>query len=311
MPENTNQLSGFLIIDKPEGLTSHDVVDQVRKIIRVGLPPEALAKVGHAGTLDPFATGVLLVAIGSATRLLEYAKGFSKIYEVEMTLGATSDTDDKTATITPKSSRIPDLSEIERTLSQFLGPIQQIPPIYSAVKVRGKKLYEIARSGNPADLSAVASARAEAQAKAGERARSVTIHSITLLSYQYPLVQCEVHCSSGTYIRALARDIGENLGIGSYVSHLRRKVIHKFHITEATPLEKLSPDILTAALKPPEALVEHLQPMALNSENVAKFKRGQAIEPSGKTLTDTPLAIFDESDHFVGIGQVNAGNSLL
>lgn len=284
-------MNGFLIINKPAGITSHDVINQVRKI-------SGVKRVGHSGTLDPFATGVLLVAIGNTTRLLEYTHDFQKTYRAEFTLGATSDTDDITGKITQSealiSKQIPK-SKIQSTLKQFGGAIAQIPPAYSAVKVKGKKLYEYARRGETV----------------ARQPRPVIIHSIKLLSYEYPLVKLEVHCGTGTYIRALARDIGEKLGTGGYVSHLVRKSIHTFHISVAKPLSELSTISLTTSLLPPERLVEHFPSITLSPQNVAKWMQGNAIEIEEKLPPNQPIATFNEVHHLLGIGHFNPITSLL
>lgn len=293
-------MNGFLIINKPAGITSHDVVNYVRRILKVGLPTEALAKVGHAGTLDPFAAGVLLVAVGNTTRLLEYTKDWSKTYEAEVTLGATSDTDDLTGVITPLLKRgevgaAPGEETVQKALQSFLGPIQQIPPAYAAIKVKGRKLYEYARRGETVE----------------RKPRPVIIHSIKLLSYAYPLVKLEVHCGAGTYMRALARDIGEKLGTGGYVSRLERKSIHKFHISMVVALDKLSTDSLTSYLLPPEGLLEHLPRITLSPDNVAKWRQGKTVKIGGGLPSNQPIATFNKSHHLLGIGRFDIATSLL
>lgn len=236
-------INGVFNIDKPAGITSHDVVDQIRKITRE-------RRVGHAGTLDPFATGVLVVGIGKATRLLAHARDLTKIYRTTFILGATSDTDDRTGTITPTPSPAsagtppPAGGEIKQALQSFLGSIEQIPPAYSAVKVQGKKLYEIARYSN-----------AEALAKAAERKRTVVIHDMKVLHYEYPTLELDITCGSGTYIRAIARDLGKNLGVGAYVQTLRRTAIGHFTITNAIALNALTAENLADYVQVPEILL--------------------------------------------------------
>lgn len=322
-------MNGFLIINKPAGLTSHDVVNYVRRILKVGLPAEALAQVGHAGTLDPFATGVLIVAIGKGTRLLEYTKNWSKTYQAEITLGATSDTDDVTGKITPYttlSSRqlaggppppsqggenflplmkgesraqrgvgVASREQILETLQSFLGPIQQIPPAYAAIKVKGKKLYEYARAGETVERSP----------------RQIIIHTLKVLSYEYPRLKLEIHCGAGTYVRALGRDIGEKLGTGGYVSHLERKSVHKFHISAAIALDKLSTENLTAHLLPLEKLTEQLPRATLSPDNVVKWRQGKAVETKQKIPAHKPIATFDENQHLIGISHFDSTTHLL
>lgn len=211
-------MEGFLLIDKPAGMTSHDVVDRVRKYT-------GIRKVGHAGTLDPFATGLLIVGIGRpATREMQKLSGLDKRYDAVFTLGGRSDTDDQTGSI--ESVDLPALNtqQIQDALPSFLGPIEQIPPAYSAIKIGGKKMYEAAREGKPLEA----------------KPRSVTIHEIKLSGeYNAPHFPVHIHCSTGTYIRAIARDLGETLETAGYVEELRRTSIGPFSLEQATPLDEL------------------------------------------------------------------------
>lgn len=216
---------GFLLIDKPSGMTSHDVVDVVRR-------QTGERTVGHAGTLDPFATGLLIVGVGrQATRHLSEFLKMDKEYEAVVRLGATSDTDDRTGTIQFPPPALqgevqvgdPSIEDVRRTLKQFLGPIQQLPPIYSAKKVGGRKMYELARAGK----------------EVPRKLATVTIHALDVLSYEWPLLRLRVRCSSGTYIRALARDIGEVLGVGGLLEELRRTSIGQYRVGEAKTIPSL------------------------------------------------------------------------
>lgn len=272
-------------------MTSHDVVNYVRKIT-------GIRQVGHAGTLDPFATGVLLVAIGKATRLLEYTRDFKKTYLAEFTLGATSDTDDITGQITKFKARNPkqiSKSKIQSILKRFVGPIQQTPPAYSAVKIAGKKLYEYARKGDRVE----------------RHPRPVIIYSIKLIYYEYPCLKLEITCGSGTFIRSLARDVGDKLGVGSYVSHLERISIHKFHISEAKALSDLSPVFPTASLLPPERLIEHLPSITLSPADVVKWVQGRGVQTENNLSANQPIAVFDEVQALVGIGHFDLITRLL
>ena len=230
---------GFLLIDKPAGITSHDVVDCVRRL-------SGERRVGHSGTLDPFATGLLIVGIGrEATREMSKLVGLDKTYEATFVLGASSDTDDRTGKITPANPLLLSYSptfllSLQNALKQFTGEISQIPPAYSAIKIGGKKMYEQARAGKPMEASA----------------RHVTIYSITslspfLLSYSSPfLLSLIIHCSSGTYIRAIARDLGQKLGTGGYVQTLRRTRIGSIPIELSVTLESLKLDGVQSHLIP-------------------------------------------------------------
>ncbi|MCH7640796.1 tRNA pseudouridine(55) synthase TruB [Patescibacteria group bacterium] len=233
----------FLLIDKPKGITSHDVIDEVRKIT-------GEKKVGHAGTLDPNATGLLIVGVGreSTKRLGKIAIGTKKTYESEIYLGEERDTDDSEGKVikiwripqqvrssqVAKSARddkagiksLPALSKakIEEILKTFVGEQEQIPPKYSSIKIKGKKAYELARKGEKVDL----------------KPRKITIYSIKLVSYKFPSLKIETTVSSGTYVRALARDIGKRLGSGAYLKNLRRTKIGDYSIDQAIRLRSLS-----------------------------------------------------------------------
>ncbi|MCK4588625.1 tRNA pseudouridine(55) synthase TruB [Candidatus Woesebacteria bacterium] len=210
----------FLLIDKPKGITSHDVIDKVRKVT-------GEKKVGHAGTLDPNATGLLIVGVErKATKKLgEIAKNTKKTYEAEIFLGEERDTDDAEGVVISKAKGFlpPGENEIEKILISFEGEQTQIPPIYSALKIKGKKAYELARKGKKVNL----------------KPRKVVIYSIKLVSYKFPILEIETTVSSGTYIRALARDIGKKLSCGAYLRNLRRTKIGKFDIKDAVKLENL------------------------------------------------------------------------
>lgn len=293
---------GLLLIDKPVGLTSHDVVAQVRKIIKeknyqLSTTNHKL-RVGHTGTLDPFATGLLLVAVGAATRLIQFSHAWPKTYQATAILGATSDTDDITGHLTPHNGPItpPTPDAIEQALQQFIGTIEQTPPLYAAIKFKGKKLYELARANRPAE---------ELQQIGESRRRCVTIHHIELLDITYPEVTISVTCSTGTYIRALVRDVGAMLGIGAYVSSLRRTHIGPFDVQQALGLDELS-TAYPQGLLPPDQLVQDLPALIITSHNVEAFQQGKKIiisPASDQRLSSTgPLAIYNDQQHFIGIG---------
>ncbi len=188
---------GILIIDKPSGLTSHDVVNRVRRATKI-------RQVGHAGTLDPMATGVLVVCLGQATRVSEYLLGHDKAYRATIRLGIETNTYDADGEIVATHDVNVDRAEVERALAQFVGEIQQVPPMYSAIKRDGQKLYELARQGIEIERAA----------------RSVIIHSIELRDYQAPDATIDVRCSAGTYIRSIAHDLGAALGTGGHLIDL-------------------------------------------------------------------------------------------
>jgi tRNA pseudouridine55 synthase len=204
--------SKFLLIDKPAGITSHDVVNRIRRATGV-------RRVGHGGTLDPFATGLLIIGVGrEATRELSAFLGCDKEYEATMVLGAISDTQDRDGKITATSAApLPSLEQLKSVMNSFLGKQKQIPPMYSAKKIRGKKLYELARAGQEIDRSPI----------------EITIQAIELLTYNSPQATFRVRCSAGTYVRTLAHDMGQALGCGAYLIELRRTRIGEFSVTDA------------------------------------------------------------------------------
>lgn len=216
---NLNQ-GGILVINKPSGITSHDVVDRVRKIV-------GLRQVGHAGTLDPMATGVLIVLVGPATKLSSQFLGLDKVYSAVIKLGYISDTYDKTGKIEERDlNLIPDEVEIKKVLEKFIGVIDQVPPMYSAKKVQGRKLYELARQGK----------------EIVRQPNKITIYNLELKEYNYPLIKIVVECSTGTYIRSLAYDIGQELKTGAYLEELVRLSVGDYDLKQAIDLEKLTPE---------------------------------------------------------------------
>jgi len=215
--------TGTILINKPAGWTSFDAVNFIRKKIRAADPQNKKLRVGHAGTLDPFATGLLIIAIGrEATKKIDEFKKLTKTYQATLFLGATSNTQDCTGQITTLKVTPPDSEQIVITLNQFTGKQLQTPPMFSAKKVNGQRLYKLARQG-----------------KEVERAPcEIEIYSIKLLEYNWPILKIEVQCSSGTYIRTLAQDIGERLQTGAYCEALTRTAIGEYSLTDAQNLAK-------------------------------------------------------------------------
>ncbi len=211
-----NQISGLLVIDKPKDWTSFDVVAKIRGKLNV-------KKVGHTGTLDPQATGVLVLCIGKGTKLVQKLTSLDKEYVSEITLGANSTTDDIEGEISPvtDAAEVP-LTTIENILEEFRGTFEQMPPQFSAKKINGKKAYELARKGQKAEL----------------KPAEVTVHNIELLDYKWPKLKLKIHCGKGFYVRSLARDIGEKLGVGGYLSDLQRTRVGSFSIESAVTIEQ-------------------------------------------------------------------------
>ncbi len=224
-------IEGLLLVDKPEGWTSFDVVAKTRGIIRAetGLKKP---KIGHTGTLDPAATGLLVIAIGAYTKKVPELIKQDKTYEVTMYLGKTSSTGDKEGEITEISNLEPNVDVINKVLSKFTGELMQTPPVFSAIKVNGRRAYDLARKGGEVKIEP----------------RQVTIYSNTLQNYKYPYVKFESKVASGTYIRSLVEDIGKELGTGAYMSDLVRTEVGSFNISKALKINELSYSKITNSL---------------------------------------------------------------
>lgn len=212
-----NVVSGVLVVDKPIGMTSHDVVQVIRK-------GTGIRRAGHTGTLDPRASGVLVILIGPAVRLSEYVSASDKRYQATIRLGSSSDTYDSEGEITDSFENI-DISEeqFDSVLQNFIGEMEQVPPPYSAVKVKGRKAYEMARKGEEVDLEP----------------RIINVYSLEVLEWAPPEAVIDVYCSSGTYVRSLANDLGKMLGTGAYLVGLRRTKSGRFTLRDAVPLRRL------------------------------------------------------------------------
>lgn len=229
-------MNGILLIDKPKGWTSFDVVNRVRRMVQqspLNTSNKKRFPVGHTGTLDPLATGLLVLLLGNYTK---HAMGLTKLdktYEVTMKLGETSATGDDEGEKTAVSDKRPPRGEVELTLVQFVGDSMQTPPAFSAIKINGQRAYKLARSGNTPEL----------------KPRPVHIESIDLGLYDYPFVQFTAEVSSGTYIRSLVEDIGKALKTGAYMSDLRRTKVGAYDIGDSLPMEGLTPEAIAASLQ--------------------------------------------------------------
>jgi tRNA pseudouridine55 synthase len=275
-------MHGFLNIDKPAGITSHDVVAYIRRAARQ-------KRVGHAGTLDPGATGVLVVALGNATRLIEYVQeATSKRYRATVRLGLTTTTDDAEGQVL-ETRAVPSLgvAAIEQALESFRGTISQVPPMYAALHHEGRRLHELAREGIVVERAA----------------RPVTIERLELLDWSPPLLTLDVMCSKGTYIRSLARDLGEALGCGAHLEALRRTAVGTFLVEDAIPLDRVTewqgnrvtgeagngdvspspphPLTLSTALLPPEIAVADWPAVTLDLEATRRVRNGMALVLEG------------------------------
>jgi tRNA pseudouridine55 synthase len=241
-------------------------------------------KLGHTGTLDPLASGVMVLCLGRTTRLVEYVQRMNKAYHSIFTLGASSDTDDAEGTLRAVSSADPGEAAVRRELAKLVGTLHQVPPAYSAAHVEGRRAYELARGGQEVQLEA----------------RPVQVYALKLVRYCYPEVEVEVECGKGTYIRSLARDLGTALGVGAYVSKLRRTRVGPFTPQQATPLDAPCPTLLPAALA--LADLPHAQ---IAPTDVARLRQGQPV-PLLVGLDSDSAAIW-AAGTLVAIGRIHDG----
>jgi tRNA pseudouridine55 synthase len=285
---------GLLVIDKPTGLSSRAAVDRVQRLFPRG------TRIGHTGTLDPLATGVLVVCIGVATRLAEFVQGMPKTYRAGLRLGAKSDTDDLEGHLTPvEVERIPDLATVTSAVQAFVGQTAQVPPNYSAAKVTGRRAYELARRGRSVNL----------------RARPITIYGIDILGFDYPRLDIEVRCGKGTYIRSLARDLGEKLECGALIETLQRTRVGPFGLEGAVSLDA---DIATAQahVRPIAAAVSDLPRIEVNRNAEQDLVNGRAaaiqdLESFGDARADRLYAVFAAEGRLVAVGILDVADGLL
>jgi tRNA pseudouridine55 synthase len=250
---------GILNIDKPAGMTSRAVVNGVQRLVR----PH---KAGHAGTLDPLATGVLVVCLGKATRLIEYVQQQRKRYVGEFEFGLTSDTEDVEGEVQRAAGAAePSIDEIQSALPRFLGQILQRPPAYSALKVGGERAYKLARRGESVNLAP----------------RKITIHSLTLVEYHYPRLVLDIVCGSGTYVRSLGRDIAESVNSCSVMTSLRRTAVGCFHIERSVPFSELNAENINAYLASPLMALESLPRITLSAAQQNELVHGRRIANQG------------------------------
>jgi tRNA pseudouridine55 synthase len=261
----------LLVIDKPGGITSRAALDRAQRWFPRG------TALGHTGTLDPLATGVLVLCVGRATRLAEYVQRMSKTYDAVFHLGATSDSDDADGTITPHAvSEVPSREAVEEALRGFLGAIEQVPPAYSAAKVAGQRAYALARRGRAPELAP----------------RRVQVHRIAVMDYPYPRLALRIDCGKGTYIRSLARDLGARLGCGAYVEWLRRTRVGPFAAAAAITPEASAEEAL-AHLLPLSAAVAELPSVTLADDDIVRLRHGRRVPIAPLGGDATTVAVLD------------------
>jgi len=275
-------MNGIVIIDKPAGWTSQDVTARLRRVF-------GTRRIGHGGTLDPMATGVLPVFVGRATRGVEFFEHAEKTYETELLLGAATDTEDTTGTVLTRREVSVTQEQLDGTLERFRGEIMQIPPMYSALKVNGQKLCDLARKGRQVE----------------RQPRPVTIHELTLLSREGDTLRLRVRCSKGTYIRTLCADIGEALGCGGCMQALRRTQAGEYTIAEAVPLQQLleSPEPETY-LRDVDTMFRGYPGVKLTVNQEKRCRNGNAFSVS---LPGGTYRAYSQSGEFLMLAKVEDG----
>jgi tRNA pseudouridine55 synthase len=263
-----------LLVDKPAGVTSHDVVNDARRALRT-------KRIGHAGTLDPFATGLLVLLVGHATRLLPYLNGEPKVYRATIAFGAETDTDDVTGSVT-RTTGLPDPSRVREGIRTLTGPIDQVPPAYSAKQVEGRRAYVVARRGEALALAPV----------------RVTVHAWEIREMSDDRLDAIITCGGGTYIRALARDLGRACDSAAHLASLRRTRSGSFDVGNAMSVEALRAG--KAIPEPARAAVPHLSAITLSADDVVHVRHGRTITAA---LGDRTAALVDATGALVAIAE--------
>jgi len=285
-------VNGVLLLDKPKGLSSNHALQRVRRLFQA-------QKAGHTGTLDPMATGLLPICLGEATKFSSHLLEADKVYRTRVELGVITDTGDAEGNVI-EQHEIPSLSvdDVEAVLTRFRGEIDQVPPMYSALKHQGKKLYELAREGKHVERAA----------------RRISVYDARLLSFDGTAFELEVSCSKGTYIRTLAEDIGQALGCGAHISQLRRLKTGPFLADEMWTLDALEAladqAALEAELMPVDVLVDHLPSLTVDDTAHARLAHGQPATLTTGTLALDELARLYYAETFIGLGVVKGAQEV-
>jgi len=270
---------GILNLNKPTGATSRDVVNRIQRPVRP-------AKVGHAGTLDPLATGVLVVCVGAATRLIEYVQRMSKGYRGTFLLGRSSPTEDVEGEVTELDAPpIPTREQLDAAAARMVGRIEQRPPIYSALKVDGKRAYALARKGKEVEL----------------KPRPVTIHRLAVEAYDYPQLTLAIECGSGTYVRSLGRDLAESLGTAAVMSALVRTSVGGFRLEDAIDPEGITQENWADHLLPAARAVESLPKIELSTDEITEIRNGRRINRDADPRETKEIAAIDATGRLVAI----------
>ena len=275
-------MNGIVIVDKPQNWTSQDVTAKLRGVFQT-------RRIGHGGTLDPMATGVLPVFVGRATRGVEFFEHAEKIYEATLRLGVTTDTEDITGTVLEEREVCVSEQEFLDVLSQFRGKIQQIPPMYSAIKVDGKKLYDLARQGKEVE----------------RKPREIEIFELTCLEFSGQTARLRIHCSKGTYIRTLCKDIGAALGCGGCMEALRRVQAGEYAIEEAVPLaELLEAENPEQFLRPVDSMFRNHPAITLTVKQEQRCRNGNSFSIA---LDDGTYRVYGQNGDFLALSHVDDG----
>ncbi len=281
------KLAGLLVLDKPPGISSRAALDSLGRVLR-------RTKMGHAGTLDPLASGVLVVCIGKATRLIPFVQRMPKEYRASIRLGQRSDTHDLEGVIEAvEVTQPPDAAQFETCLDQFRGAIDQTPPQHSAVHVAGRRAYEFAREGQHVALAP----------------RRVVIDKLTCTRFEYPVADLEVRCSSGTYVRSLVRDMGEALGCGAVLTALVRSAVGPFRLDDAIAIHELQPRLLADRLLSPRAAVQDLPLVTMADDRLADVCHGRAVravDPSAEFPAGQEFALCSASGELIAVAALDA-----
>lgn len=277
------EVNGWVVLDKPVGMTSTHAVSRLKRLYNA-------KKAGHAGTLDPLASGILPVAFGEATKTVPFVQDGEKSYRFTIAWGAETDSDDADGSVVATSDLRPERAAVEAALPQFIGTILQRPPAFSAIKVAGERAYDLARDGEMPDLAP----------------RPVTIHSLELVACDRDQAVFEARCGKGTYVRAIARDLGRALGCYGHVAALRRTRVGPFCEADATPLAELMETPL-GALRRVESGLTEIPQIAVDRESAARLRRGQSILLRGRDLPPEGAAFASCGGVVVAVGAVEHG----
>ena len=275
-------MNGIVIVDKPQGWTSQDVTARLRRVFNT-------RRIGHGGTLDPMATGVLPVFVGRATRGVEFFEHAEKVYETVLKPGITTDTEDITGTVLTEQDAFVTGEMLEEVLEKFRGDIMQVPPMYSALKVNGQKLYDLARKGKEVE----------------RQPRPITIHELTLLGMEAEGVRLRVRCSKGTYIRTLCKDIGQALGCGGCMAELRRVAAGEYTAQEAVPLQELlETENPEQYLRPVDSMFRNYPQVTLSEKQETRCRNGNSFSVQ---MADGTYRAYSREGEFLMLAKVESG----